>query len=237
MLDKVLFVLEIIGTIAFAVSGAFVAIKAKFDVFGVIVVGCVTAVGGGIMRDVLIGQVPPAIFSKGYLVGIASVAALTVFCVAYFRHKRFDDMVARVDRVNNLFDAIGLAAFTVMGVEVAFSSRLSDNAFLSVIIGVLTGVGGGLLRDVFTENLPYIFKKHVYAIASLCGALLYYYLRGLQAVVAAFAGIAFIIVVRILATKFRWSLPKVVLEPTEVGMEDKNHENGCDNQADRGARS
>lgn len=238
MLDRVLLVLEIIGTIAFAVSGAFVAIKAKFDVFGVIVVGCVTAVGGGVTRDVLIGQVPPAIFSKWYLMVIASVAALVVFCVAFFRHKRFDDIVARVDKVNNLFDAIGLAAFTVMGVEVAFSVNLSDNAFLSVIIGVLTGVGGGLLRDIFTENLPYIFKKHVYAIASLCGALLYYYLRNVQAVVAAFVGIAFIIVVRILATKFRWSLPKVVLEPTDVGvMEDINYENGRDNQADGGTRS
>lgn len=236
MLNNVLFVLEIIGTIAFAVSGAFVAIKAKFDVFGVIVVGCVTAVGGGITRDVLIRRMP-SVFTDGYLVAIAAVAALAVFCVAYARHKKFDDIVNRVDKINNVFDAVGLAAFTVMGVEVAFSCDLSDNAFLSVIIGVLTGVGGGLLRDIFTENLPYIFKKHVYAIASLGGALLYYYLRGVQAVVAAFVGIAFIIGIRLLATKFRWSLPKVDLEPTNAGNEEIKNENGCDNQADGGSRA
>ena len=216
-MESVLFILEIIGTIAFAVSGAFVAVKAKFDIFGVIVVGCITAIGGGIMRDTLIGSVPPQIFNKGYLVAVAAVASIAVFVLSYFDRNKFEDVNAKVDKVNNIFDAIGLAAFTVMGTEVAFEKGLSDNIFLSITIGVLSGVGGGLLRDIFTENLPYIFKKHIYAIASIGGSLIYYFLRNVQDVVAVFSGLAFIIIIRLLATHYRWSLPKVDLSRREIG--------------------
>lgn len=220
-MESVLFVLEIIGTIAFAVSGAFVAVKAKFDIFGVIVVGCITAVGGGIMRDTLIGSVPPQIFNKGYLVAVAAVSSIAVFVLSYFDRNKFEDVNAKVDKVNNIFDAIGLAAFTVMGTEVAFEKGLSDNIFLSITIGVLSGVGGGLLRDIFTENLPYIFKKHIYAIASIGGSLIYYFLRNVQVVVAVFSGLAFIIIIRLLATHYRWSLPKVDLSRREIGGDNK----------------
>ena len=216
-MENVLFILEIIGTIAFAVSGAFVAVKAKFDIFGVIVVGCITAIGGGIMRDTLIGSVPPQIFNKSYLVAVAAVASVAVFLLSYFDRNKFEDVNAKVDKVNNIFDAIGLAAFTVMGTEVAFEKGLSDNIFLSITIGVLSGVGGGLLRDIFTENLPYIFKKHIYAIASIGGSLIYYFLRNVQDVVAVFSGLAFIIIIRLLATHYRWSLPKVDLLRREIG--------------------
>lgn len=220
-MESVLFILEIIGTIAFAVSGAFVAVKAKFDIFGVIVVGCITAIGGGIMRDTLIGSVPPQIFNKGYLVAMAAVSSIAVFVLSYFDRNKFEDVNAKVDKVNNIFDAIGLAAFTVMGTEVAFEKGLSGNIFLSITIGVLSGVGGGLLRDIFTENLPYIFKKHIYAIASIGGSLIYYFLRNVQVVVAVFSGLAFIIIIRLLATRYRWSLPKVDLSRREIGGDNK----------------
>ena len=220
-MESVLFILEIIGTIAFAVSGAFVAVKAKFDIFGVIVVGCITAIGGGIMRDTLIGSVPPQIFNKGYLVAVAAVSSIAVFVLSYFDRNKFEDVNAKVDKVNNIFDAIGLAAFTVMGTEVAFEKGLSGNTFLSITIGVLSGVGGGLLRDIFTENLPYIFKKHIYAIASIGGSLIYYFLRNVQVVVAVFSGLSFIIIIRLLATRYRWSLPKVDLSRREIGGDNK----------------
>lgn len=210
-MEIVLFIFEIIGTIAFAVSGAFVAIKAKFDIFGVVVIGCVTAFGGGIMRDTLIGSFPPAVFSKGYLAAIAAIGSVVVFVVSYFARNKFYDLSAGIDKINNFFDAIGLASFTIMGTEEAFVHGFSSNGFLIVTVGVMTGVGGGVLRDVLTENLPYIFKKHVYAIASICGALAYYFLRPVQAVAAAFVGITLIILIRLLATIFRWSLPKIEL--------------------------
>lgn len=208
-MDYTLHILEIIGTIAFAVSGAFVAIKAKFDIFGVIVVGCITAVGGGILRDVLIGCVPPRIFANGYLVAVAAVTSVAVFGLSFFAKNKFEVVNAKADRINNVFDAIGLAAFTVMGTEVSFENGFSANCFLSVTVGVLTAVGGGLLRDIFTENLPYIFKKHIYALASIGGSLIYYLLRNVQSVAAVIVGLTFVIAIRLLATKFRWSLPKI----------------------------
>lgn len=97
--EIILFILEIIGTIAFATSGAFMAIKARFDIFGVIVIGCITAVGGGITRDILVGVTPPTIFSKLYIVGIAGLASLTVFIVTYIKRKKFDEIRERIEHI------------------------------------------------------------------------------------------------------------------------------------------
>lgn len=212
--EIILFALEIIGTVAFAVSGAFVAIKARFDIFGVLVIGCITAVGGGITRDMLIGATPPAIFSKIYIVGIACLASLIVFIVAYIKRKKFDEIRERIEHINNIFDAIGLAAFTVMGTEIAFTNGISENVFLSITIGVLTGVGGGVLRDILTETPPYIFKKHVYALASISGAILYYLVRIWvnDTILPSIVAMIFIIGIRLLATKYRWDLPKIKLQ-------------------------
>ena len=237
--EIILFILEIVGTIAFAVSGAFVAIKARFDIFGVVVIGCITAVGGGMTRDILIGATPPAIFSKLYIVGIAAFAALVVFVVAYRQRNRFDEIRERIEHINNIFDAIGLAAFTVMGTEHAFTGGLSHNAFLSVTLGVLTGVGGGLLRDILTETPPYIFKKHIYAVAAIFGAGLYYVIRLYvpNTILPSIAGMLFIIGVRLLATKYRWSLPKIRLKENlkikfiQTEQKENDYVDGCDYQA------
>ena len=221
MEEIILLILEIIGTVAFAISGAFVAIKARLDIFGVIFISCITAVGGGITRDVLIGQTPPMIFSNWYILLIAAVTAVVVFIIAYVTHEKFEDIRAHIEPINNVFDAIGLAAFSVMGTEIAFTRGLSYNPLLSIILGMFTGVGGGMIRDVLTSTTPYIFKKHVYALASLAGATLYYVLRYFcfdTAMVSSFVVIPLIILVRMLATKYRWSLPKVDLkeQPTEA---------------------
>ena len=237
--EIILFILEIVGTVAFAVSGAFVAIKAKFDIFGVLVIGCITAVGGGITRDILIGATPPAIFSKLYIVGIAGFTSLIVFIVAYLKRKKFDEIRERIENINNIFDAIGLAAFTVMGTELAFSKGLSDNVFLSIILGVLTGVGGGVLRDILTETPPYIFKKHVYAVAAIAGSGLYYVLRLFieSTILSSCVAMLFIIGVRLLAAKYRWSLPKIQINEEKRlkfikdTKETENHEDECNHQA------
>ena len=212
--EQILFLLEILGTISFAVSGAFVAIRAKFDVFGVLVVGGVTCVGGGIMRDILIGKTPPTIFSRTYILAIAIATSLMVFILAYFQCKEFDKIQERIEHINNVFDAIGLAAFTVMGTEIAFVNGLEGNIFLSITLGVLTGVGGGVLRDILTETPPYIFKKHVYALASIFGACLYYLLRILigTTLLPSAVTIVFIVSIRLLAAKYRWSLPKIEIK-------------------------
>ena len=210
----ILQILEIIGTVAFAVSGAFVAIKARLDLFGVLFIGCITAVGGGIMRDILIGQTPPVIFSKLYILIIAACSALIVFVISYIYNQKFDELEKKTEHVNNFFDAIGVAAFSVMGTETAFVQGLSSNVFLAITLGVLTGVGGGVLRDILTSTTPYIFKKHVYAVASLLGASAYYILRVILdgTLIASAVGMLLILAVRMLATKYRWSLPKVHLQ-------------------------
>ncbi len=220
MTEIILKIIEIIGTIAFAVSGTLVAIKAKFDVFGVLVVGCITAVGGGITRDIIVGQTPPLIFSNLYILGIAALTSVTVFVIAYTKRKAFERVRERVEHVNNYFDAAGLAAFTVMGVELCFSTyEVCHNAFLTITLGVLTGVGGGLLRDIFTENTPYIFKKHIYALASILGASVYYVIRLYvdNTILPTIAGIIVVFLLRLLATKYRWSLPKIRLNDGDVG--------------------
>lgn len=212
--EIIILILEIIGTISFAISGAFVAIKVRFDIFGVLVIGTITAVGGGIMRDVLIGNVPPTIFSRVYILLVACATSLAVFLISNKHRKKLDGVREKVENVNNLFDAIGLATFTVMGTELAFSNGIGDNAFLALVLGALTGVGGGLLRDILTETQPYIFKKHVYAVAAISGAGLYYLLRFFteNTLVSGLLAILFIISVRILARKYRWELPKIQIE-------------------------
>ena len=212
--EIILFILEIVGTISFAVSGAFLAIKAKFDVFGVLVIGCITAVGGGIMRDMLIGKFPPMVFSRVYILLIACASALAAFLISYKYRKRFDGTREKIEHINNIFDAIGLATFTVMGTELAFTNGVADNVFLSLVLGVLTGVGGGVLRDILTENPPYIFTKHVYAVAAICGAAFYYVMRLFieSTIIPGAVALLFIIGIRMLATKYRWKLPKIELE-------------------------
>ncbi len=206
-------ILEIVGTVAFAVSGAFVAIQAGLDIFGVLFIGVVTAVGGGMTRDLLIGVTPPAIFSNLYVLLVAALTALAVFLLAYVKRKKFNEIREKIEHVNNFFDAIGLAAFSVMGTETAFVHGLSANPVLSVALGMLTGVGGGVFRDILTNTTPYIFKKHVYALASIGGATLYYVLRllvtgtWLPSVLA----VLFVVAIRLLAAKYRWNLPKVRL--------------------------
>lgn len=215
--ETILLMLELIGTISFAVSGALVAIKARLDIFGVLFVGCVTAVGGGMTRDILIGATPPAVFSNLYILLVAALTSLATFLLAYLYRKKFETVRGKIEHINNVFDAFGLAAFSVMGTEIAFVKGLADNAVLSVLLGMLTGVGGGIFRDILTDTTPYIFKKHVYALASIGGAILYYLLRVCVegTLIASLAGMAFVFVIRMLATKYRWSLPKVRFERQE----------------------
>ncbi len=226
--DSILWILEIAGTIAFAISGALVALKSRFDVFGVTVIGCVTAVGGGMTRDVLVGETPPTIFSKPYVVCVAAVTALCVFAVAALYRKKFNAIQERIEPINNVVDAIGLAVFSITGTELAFLRGFSDNAFLSVTMGVLTGVGGGLLRDIFTEQTPYIFTKHVYALASIGGATMYYFLRASfpENMLPSIFSVLLIVAVRLLATRYRWSLPKITLQETK---REPSEEDSADN--------
>ena len=211
---EIIKIMEIIGTIAFAVSGALVAINANMDIFGVVFVGCITAVGGGIVRDLLLGINPPAIFSNFPIFLIAMVTGIAVFVVAYIKRKSFNDLKTKIEHINNLFDAIGLAAFTIIGSEVGYTNGFSHNCFIIIVIGMTTGIGGGIFRDILIDSTPYVFKKHVYAVASILGSLMYFIMRKYisNITLATVMPMLLIVLIRLLAAKYLWSLPKIHIE-------------------------
>lgn len=201
-----IFILEIIGTIAFAISGAMTALKKNMDIFGVAILGLTTAVGGGAVRDIILGITPPTMFKKPVYAAVAICVSIIVFIPAIRRlltrnHALYDAMML-------VMDSLGLGIFTVMGISTAYSVSEEFNLFLLIFVGVITGVGGGLMRDMMAGNTPYIFVKHIYACASLAGALVCALLwKPSGAAMAMFAG-AVVVIIRFLAAHFKWSLPK-----------------------------
>lgn len=137
-----------------------------------------TALGGGVIRDVLIGRIPPVMFVSYWYLLISVIAALAVFIDAYLRSEKYKLHLDKLDAVNNVFDAIGLAVFTVSGMNAAMP--VSDNVILVLFVGMCTGVGGGMLRDVMTNTMPKVLRKRVYAVASLIGGGLYYVMHVLD---------------------------------------------------------
>ena len=204
--------LEIIGTIAFSISGALISCGAGHDFFGVVFVGCITAFGGGIFRDIILGINPPTIFSNGITVLIAMIAAIVIFIIAYANKNRFNLLKSKIEHINNIFDAVGLAAFSVTGAEVGFVSGYSQNVLVIVAIGMITGIGGGIMRDILIDTTPYVFKKHIYALASIFGSLLYFILRNnfCEIFASSVLSMLSVIAIRMLATKYCWSLPRVI---------------------------
>ena len=215
--DVIILIMEWIGTVAFAVSGALVAIGCSMDIFGVITVGCITAVGGGIMRDVMIGNVPPRIFSDPLILLVAVITSVLVFAIAFIYRKRFKKFRETIESFTNFFDALGLAAFSITGVEIVCLSPYKDNLLLVVTLGVLTGVGGGILRDVLVNEKPYVLTKHIYAVVSILACVFYYLISAVLGykVIATFFVLIFTVLIRMLAAKYHWGLPKIKLEEKE----------------------
>lgn len=201
---------ELIGTVAFSISGALLGMKKDMDLFGIVILGLATAVGGGVLRDLMIGVTPPQCFRDPIYLIVATAAAVLFFLPAIrtpllSRSPGFDTVLF-------LMDAIGLAVFTITGIQTAQQVSTSFGTFLLVFVGLLTGTGGGVLRDLFAGYRPYIFVKHVYATAALIGALFYlaaqHWYNGPATAVAA---MALIFLIRCLSAKFKWNLPKAGL--------------------------
>ena len=192
--------------------GAMVAIEKKADIFGVLFLAVTTALGGGVIRDVLIGRVPPVMFVSYWYLLISVVAALAVFIDAYLRSEKYKLHLDKLDAVNNVFDAIGLAVFTVSGMNAAMP--VSDNVILVLFVGMCTGVGGGMLRDVMTNTMPKVLRKRVYAVASLIGGGLYYVMHVLDInqLLSVGCGMLVIFALRLFATIYKWNLPSVKLD-------------------------
>ena len=203
---------EAIGTAAFAVSGAMVAIDKGTDIFGVLLMAVFTALGGGTLRDVLIGHFPPRMFTNFHYVLLSCICALAVFIIARIFKERYIERERLIEQVNNVFDAIGLGIFAVSGARIGMEAGFADNIFLTTFLGTTTAIGGGMLRDVLLQEMPFVLKKRVYAVAAIVGALGYALLlrMGVNGVMAYALGMMATTAVRILATVFKWNLPKAI---------------------------
>lgn len=211
-MDEFIFILELIGTVAFASSGAMIAIEKKMDIFEVNVLGATTAVGGGIMRDIILGLTPPGAFSHPVYVLVAALTSTILFVIAYAKPTAFESRV-KTDYYDKLMfwcDTAGLGIFTVVGIQAAVRAVGGENVFFFVFIGTLTGVGGGVLRDIMAGETPYILVKHIYACAAIAGGIVC--VVGRTAFGEAYGtilGLAATVLLRFLAAHFRWNLMRV----------------------------
>ena len=203
------FLVELVGTIAFAISGAMLAIQRGLDLFGVIFLGMTTGVGGGVLRDLLLGQVPPLAFLNWTYLLVAAAAAGLVFAAALAGRRRGRSELPVNNALLNVFDAAGLGIFSVIGVQHTVAAGFGENMFLCVFLGMTTGVGGGVLRDVLSRSTPAILRKHVYALASLAGAIVYYLAKDLLPTASIVISVLLVILLRVLASRYRWTLPRI----------------------------
>ena len=198
---ELIYILDILGTFAFAISGALVASDKKFDLFGVIIIAFVTAVGGGMLRDVLIDAHPINwIGDLNYL--------YTIFIAVVFTFL-FKSKIAHLSKTLFLFDTVGLSVFTLLGLEKGLTLHL--NPFIDLIMGMISAGFGGVLRDVLTNKIPLIFEKEIYASACLAGGFSYLLLsyfnisQNLIFITSAFV----IVIIRVIAIKFQLQLPRI----------------------------
>jgi len=192
-------VLDLLGVAVFAVSGALAAVRSRLDVFGVVVLAGVTAIGGGVVRDVLLGITPPTTLRQWPYLIVPAVVGIVVW--------RFHPAVARLRRAMLLADALGLALFATTGTAVALAAGAPG--VTAGLVGVTTGVGGGVLRDVLLREVPLVLRAEVYAVAASLGAVVV--VAGdsldLPATPVLIAGALAVAVVRILALWRRWNVP------------------------------
>jgi len=194
-------VLDLFGTMAFAVTGAFKAIEHKSDIVGIIILAMITGVAGGVLRDIVFGRIPPiAVVNPLYLI-ISTATGLAIFFL-YRALKKHWNLFLK-------FDAIGLGVFTIIGSTFAYN-LLGLNFLAMVFAGMLTAVGGGILRDIFVNEVPIVFVKELYASASFLGVVMFFLLlaAGIDLNIAAIPSIVAVTSLRLFAIKYNWNLPR-----------------------------
>lgn len=203
--------LDLCGTFAFAISGAMAGVRQRLDMYGVLVIGFVTATFGGLSRDLMIGAVPPAALVDWRYLAVSLIAGL----IAFF----FCALIEKLRNPVRLLDAAGLAFFCVAGAEKALAFGLSP--VMAALLGMLTGVGGGMLRDVLLAEIPAVLRRDLYAVAALLGAGIVVVgdLLGLPTVLTAVAGGLACFGLRLIAIRRGWSLPRAPGEPPPPGEE------------------
>ncbi len=193
-----IYTVDLIGTFVFAISGILVGLDKKFDIVGTSILGLVTAVGGGTLRDVLIGETP-----VGWMKDLNYVyVAFTALPVSYF----FKQSILKLNRSMFLFDTIGIGLFTILGLQKTLLVGLSP--VIAVLMGTVSAVFGGVIRDVLANEIPMIFRKEIYASACLAGGIMYMLMRAVSAdeILTMVVAILVVIVIRYLSVRYHWSL-------------------------------
>jgi uncharacterized membrane protein YeiH len=194
-----LYIIDILGTISFAVSGAFLAMEKKLDPFGVLVLSFVTAIGGGTLRDMMIGNLPVSwLTNSTATIVIFSSAVVTLFFGRYLKH---------LTTMLFLFDALGLGLFTIVGINLAIEKDFSMG--VCITLGTITACFGGVVRDVLLNNIPLLFRKEIYAMACIAGGIIYFLLRKttLDGDLVTVLCILIIFTIRVFAVRYKLSLP------------------------------
>lgn len=208
IMDIIWYMFDMIGTIAFAVSGALVGVARKMDIFGMTVLALATAIGGGIVRDVLLGYFPPNSLRNVVYVTVVLAVTVIVFLIYNSRYRKHA-MGPRSRASYLLADALGLASFTVTGASAGFKLYPELPIFI-VLLGTITAVGGGIIRDMLAQRIPSVLKEDVYALPSIIGGIVYYLMvTSSWDSMAVYGAFTVVLVVRLLAIKYNWSLPKV----------------------------
>lgn len=204
MYSDFLNIIDILGTFAFAVSGAFSAMERKLDPFGTLIIAFVTAIGGGTIRDVLVGNFPVNWLTNDVTILIIFVSAITAML--------FGSYLKQLAMPLFMFDALGLGLFTIIGIEVGLTQGFS--AGICVALGTISACFGGVLRDVLLNKVPLIFHKEIYALACIVGGIVYYllYQTQLNNDISKIICILLIFIIRIIAVRYKLSLPRVTLK-------------------------
>ncbi|XID94450.1 trimeric intracellular cation channel family protein [Paenibacillaceae bacterium WGS1546] len=200
-------VFSLIGTIAFAISGAIVAMEEEYDILGVFVLGLVTAFGGGIIRNLLIGVPVTTLWNQGLFLKAAGIAILIVFLlpVKWIQHWK---------RGEAFFDAIGLSAFAIQGAMFAVNANLPLSAVMCA--AMLTGIGGGMVRDIMAGRKPLVLRDEIYAVWAIAAGLAID-LGGLQKSWQLFALFSLVVLFRMLSVHYKWRLPRRSLRSANGG--------------------
>ncbi len=197
----ILYFIDIVGTMVFAISGALAGRDKKLDFFGIAAVGLITAIGGGTVRDVLLGSTPVGWMQDlTYLSMIGSGILISLL---------FGKAVLKLRRTFFMFDTVGIAVFTVLGLQKALN--LGVHPVIAIMMGMVSAVFGGVIRDIVCNEIPLIFRKEIYALTCLCGGVLYVILDKSD-VGQSFnipITVCFIVIFRVLAVKFKWQLPEI----------------------------
>ncbi|KAA0258374.1 trimeric intracellular cation channel family protein [Deferribacter autotrophicus] len=197
---KIIYLFDLVGTAAFAASGAIAGVRKKMDIYGIIFLGVVTAVGGGTLRDIIVGRIPPFIFKDyNYLIISIAVSVLTF----YFHH-----IIERRFKFLLIMDALGLGIFTVIGTSIGLEYNIGIVG--SVFLGVMTGTFGGMIRDVLQHEIPLVLQKEIYASACLVGGFFFVIAMrmGVSEGISVFVSVMIVFSIRLLAILKNWNLPR-----------------------------